>query len=170
MSKTTMSLKAFMAQFGDEDGVRKFFESRRWPYGAECPRCFSVERVNPAPQRKGYHCKNCRRYFTVRTGTIFEASNIKLEIWLECIYNLVVRRKGTPAIEFAKIIGVSEKTSWFIWHRLREALKKSPHYKLNKDVEVDQVFMGGLEKNKHANKKLRAGRGGVGKTPMMGFR
>lgn len=134
------------------------------------PRCFSVERVNPALQRKGYHCKNCRRYFTIRTGTIFEVSKIKLEIWLECIYNPAVNRKGTPSIEFAKSIGVTQKNSWVIWHRLREALKVSPNYKLRDVVEIDEVFMGGLEKIKHANKMLRAERGRVGKTPMIGFR
>ena len=112
----------------------------------------------------------CREDFTVRTGTVMERSHIPLHKWLYAMYLLVTARKGISSLQLAKEIGVTQKTAWFLLHRLREACGGRNLTKLKGIIEIDECFVGGLEGNKHANKKLHAGRGPVGKTAVLGMR
>jgi transposase-like protein len=117
-----------------------------------------------------YRCNQCKEDFTVRTGTIFERSHVPLHKWVYAMYLLVTARKGISSMQLAKEIGITQKSAWFVLHRLREACGGSDLSKLKGIIEIDETFVGGLEKNKHESKKLKAGRGTVGKTPVLGMR
>jgi transposase-like protein len=169
MSKSTISTFQLFQRFPDKESARLYFESRLWPTGAICPVCKSTERITV---RKGgyYRCNTCSEDFTVRTGTVMERSHIPLHKWLYAMYLLVTARKGISSLQLAKEIGVTQKTAWFLLHRLREACGGKNLTKLRGIVEIDECFVGGLEGNKHADKKLHAGRGPVGKTAVLGMR
>jgi len=117
-----------------------------------------------------YRCNRCKEDFTVRTGTIFERSHVPLHKWVYAMYLLVTARKGISSMQLSKEIGITQKSAWFVLHRLREACGGKDLTKLQGIIEIDETFVGGKETNKHENKKLKAGRGTVGKTPVLGMR
>lgn len=168
MSKVTISTFELFNLFPDQESARKYLEGRLWPQGPRCPVCGLGERITA---RKGgfYRCNQCQEDFTVRTGTIFERSHIPLHKWVYAMYLLVTARKGISSMQLAKEIGITQKSAWFVLHRLREACGKDLK-KLKGIIEIDETYVGGIEANKHQSKKLRAGRGSVGKTPVLGMR
>jgi transposase-like protein len=168
MSKSTISTFQLFAMFPDQETARVYLEGRLWPSGPRCPVCGLGERITA---RKGgfYRCNQCREDFTVRTGTIFERSHVPLHKWVYAMYLLVTARKGISSMQLAKEIGVTQKSAWFMLHRLREACG-SDFGKLQGLVEIDETYVGGIEANKHEHKKLKAGRGAVGKTAVLGMR
>ena len=177
MSKSTISTFQLFALFPDEETARVYIEDRLWPKGPVCPDCKSGERVSAlrtcATRKAGYYrCLACGFDFTIRTNTIFERSKVPLHKWLYSMYLLVTARKGISSMQLAKEIGVTHKTAWFILGRLREACggPDGPLDKLRGTIEVDECFVGGIEANKHERNKLHAGRGGVGKVPVLGIR
>lgn len=168
MSKSTISTFELFAMFPDEATARDYLERRRWPDGPRCPVCGLGERVTD--RRAGfYRCNQCKEDFTVRTGTIFERSHVPLHKWIYAMYLLVTARKGVSSLQLSKQIGITQKSAWFVLHRLREACGDELT-KLQGIVEIDETYMGGIEANKHEHKKLKAGRGAVGKTPVLGMR
>jgi transposase-like protein len=168
MSKSTISTFQLFEMFPDQETARVYLEGRLWPNGPRCPVCGLGNRVSV---RKGgfYRCNQCKEDFTVRTGTIFERSHVPLHKWIYAMYLLVTARKGISSMQLAKEIGITQKSAWFVLHRLREACG-SKLEKLKGIVEIDETFVGGKETNKHEWKKLKAGRGTVGKTPVLGMR
>lgn len=168
MSRSTISTFQLFEIFPDQESARLYLEDRLWPDGPKCLTCKSGDRITV---RKGgfYRCNSCQLDFTVRTGTIFERSHIPLNKWLYAMYLLVTARKGISSMQLAKEIGVTQKSAWFMLQRLREACGKDID-KLRGQVEIDETFIGGLERNKHEKKKLNMGRGAVGKTPVLGMR
>jgi len=169
MSKSTISTFQLFEMFPDAESARLFLESRIWSDGVTCPSCKAKENITT---RKGgfYRGNPCQLDFTIRTGTIFERSHIPLHKWLYAMYLLVTARKGISSLQLAKEIGVTQKSAWFMLHRLREACGGPKLMKLKGIVELDECFIGGKERNKHEHKKLKAGRGAVGKTAVLGMR
>jgi transposase-like protein len=168
MSRSTISTFQLFALIPDQETARLYLESRLWPNGVVCPTCSKGNRVTA---RKGgyYRCLDCKGDFTVRTGTIFERSHVPLHKWIYAMYLLVTSRKGISSLQLAKEIGITQKSAWFVLQRLREACGNDPTV-LQGIIEVDETYVGGRERNKHASKKQRLGRGTIGKTAVIGMR
>jgi transposase-like protein len=170
MCKSTISTFQLFERFPDQEAARVYIEARLWPNGPKCPVCGLGDRITARKGKSGfYQCVQCKEDFTVRTGTIFERSHVPLHKWVYAMYLLVTARKGISSMQLAKEIGITQKSAWFVLHRLREACGGN-FEKLQGIIEIDETFVGGKEANKHENKKLKIGRGTVGKTPVLGMR
>ena len=153
--------------FPSEDAASAWFESHVWPDGRHCPRCGGVETIE-AHGDMPYWCPACRRYFSVRIGTAFERSKVPLRKWAYAIYLEMTSLKGISSMKLHREIKVTQRTAWFMLHRIREVWSVECEVLFAGPVEVDETFFGGREANKHASKKQRLGRGGVGKSVVVG--
>src|SRR6266436_4991742 len=120
MSRSTISTFQLFEMFPDQDSARRYLESRLWPQGPRCPVCGMGDRIT-ARKNGFYRCNQCKIDFTVRTGTIFERSHVPLHKWIYAMYLLMTARKGISSMQLAKEIGITQKSAWFVLHRLREA-------------------------------------------------
>jgi transposase-like protein len=170
MSKSTISTFQLFEMIPDQEAARTYIEGMLWPNGPICPVCGIGERVSPRKGKVGfYHCNQCKEDFTVRTGTVFERSHVPLHKWVYAIYLVVTARKGISSMQLAKEIGVTQKTAWFVLGRLREACGDN-FEKLKGIIEIDEAWIGGSEKNKHADKRQPGRQGGAGKAAVLGMR
>lgn len=156
--------------FPDEETARNWFEHQVWPDGViTCPRCGS-HRTHPIQNRNSpYRCSRCRRHFSVKTGTALARSRVALRQWVFALYLETTHVKGIASMKLHRDIGVTPKTAWFMLHRIREAWTNVT-VELDGSVEIDEACIGGLERNRHEGKKLRKGRGGVGKARVVAMR
>ena len=169
----TISTYELLKMFPDAEAARRFIERQRWNGHVVCPHCGCDGNITVRKgKRLGYYrCRDCGGEFTVRTGTIFERSHVPLDKWLLAMYLVVTSRKRISSMQLSKELSIAQQTAWFLLGRLRECLGKAPgDGKLRGIVEIDEAFIGGKEGNKHAHKRVKAGRGTLGKQPVIGLR
>lgn len=168
------TLQQAIQYFTDEQVCIDAVASMRWANGPECPYCQTKEPYYLASQKR-WKCRSCRKQFSVKVGTIFEDSAIPLNKWLPALWMLVNDKNGVSSYELHRALGISQKSAWFVLHRLRTVLKHDTSFKLggpdSGPIEVDEAYIGGVAKNMHAAKRRALG-GGVKaqyKTPVMGM-
>jgi len=159
-----VSLTDMLKRFPDERSCVDYLTEIRWREGSFCPYCGS-QKVYHFKDNKNHKCGVCRKRFSIKVGTIFEDTKIPLQKWFIAIYFLTCHKKGISSVQLSKDLGVTQKTAWFIAHRLREATKtKAFNAPLKHSVEVDETLIGGKEKNKHVCKRVAGTQGRSTKT------
>lgn len=163
------SLIEVMRAFSDKSVCEAHLEKLRWN-GNVCPHCSAK---NPYKTNRGYKCRNkeCHKKFSVTVGTFFENTNIPLSKWFVAMYLITSHKKGISSLQLAKDIEVTQKTAWFILHRIREMLKGNFSELLEGTIEADETFIGGQNKNRHKHKQIdnTQGRSVKDKIPVFGL-
>jgi transposase-like protein len=158
--------------FSDPDTCLSFMVSLRWPDGVVCPRCGSRE-VTFLANARVWKCrvKHDHQKFSIKVGTVMEDSPIGLDKWLPAIWLLVNAKNGTSSYELHRALGVTQKTAWFLLHRIRLAMQQGTFEKMSGQVEADETSIGGLARNMHKDKKAKkiTGTGSSGKAIVMGL-
>jgi transposase-like protein len=159
--------------FDDPDVCVQFVADIRWPDGPVCPTCGGTEH-SYLTTRRLWKCKACKRQFSVKVGTIFEDSSIKLKNWLTAIWLICNSKNGISSYELGRAIGVQQRSAWFMEHRIRLAMQIGTFDRITGEVEVDETFVGGKAINKHAHKRIDYKKEGKpyteGKTIVIGAR
>ena len=165
-----LSLPELIKMFPDDQAAEAWFGQCRWPHGPQCPNCGSWKiQEGAAHKSMPYRCRECRKRFSVRSKTVMADTKLGYQVWLLAIYLLTTGIKGTSSMKLHRDLGITQKTAWHLAHRIR-AMWQAGDFLLSGPVEADETYIGGKESNKHESKKLKAGRGTVGKTPVSGVK
>ena len=149
------TLQEAIQYFADQQRCQDLLSAMRWPQGPVCPSCRSHEH-GYVKSRAIYQCKSCRKQYSAKVGTIFEDSPIKLDKWFCALWMLTNAKNGVSSYEVARSLGVTQKTAWFMMHRIRLALQHgSIDRKLMGEVEVDETYIGGKARNMHHDKRMK---------------
>jgi transposase-like protein len=166
------SLQEAIVYFSSPDNCREYLVAHRWPEGVTCPRCGSKNVLFQAKYNR-WQCgsKHALRQFTAKTGTIFEDSPLGLDKWLTAMWQVVNCKNGISSYEVHRAIKVTQKTAWFMDHRIRLALTMGTINKLSGQIEADETFIGGKARNMHKDERALkiTGTGGKNKTAVLGI-
>ena len=173
----SFNLIQFYQKFGTEEQCQDFIFKNRWANGVTCPKCGEIDVKTYRLASGRIKCASCRNTFTVRTRSVFEDSPVSLQKWLLAIYLCGSYKKGISSIQLGKFIDVTQKTAWFMLQRIRYVYENDSFELLDGEVEMDEAYIGGSDKYKHHNKKLKTltGKGAQGfgsknsKAPVVGM-
>lgn len=156
--------------FSDLDVCTEYVAGLRWPDGPVCPRCEGREH-SYLTTRRLWKCKGCKRQFSVKIGTVFEDSPLGLDKWLPAVWLAANSKNGISSHELGRALGVTQKSAWFMLHRIRLAMQTGSFFKLSGEVEVDETYIGGKARNMHKAERARkiGGRGAKGKAAVLGM-
>lgn len=172
MFQSFKTLPQMFDAFPTEQSAIDHLTAIRWANGKFCPLCGNANeaKIGTLTGTNTHKCYECRKRFSIKVGTIFQDTKLPLRKWYAAIWMITNHPKGIASTTLATDLGITQKTAWFVLHRLRHAARtNSFNAPLSGEVEVDETAVGGLEKNKHESKKKHAGRGLIGKTVVMGL-
>ena len=165
-----ITLVEAVARFDTETKAEAWFVAQRWPGGVTCPFCASANVATVASRKpQPYRCREraCRKSFSVKTGTLLHSSNLPLRKWAIAVFLYSTNLKGVSSMKLHRDLGISQKAAWYMAHRIRGTWSAGAD-RFAGPVEVDEMYIGGKERNKHERKKRHAGRGSVGNTAVAG--
>ncbi len=167
-----ITLMQLMDMFPDEISATRWFEAQVWSAGRCCGHCGSVETKEvPKAKPMPYWCRDCRSYFSVRTGTPLAHSRVCIRKWAIAIYLCSTSLKGVSSMKLHRDLGVTQRTAWFMLHRLRKAWEEESDERFDGPVEIDETYIGGKRKNMAKSKRKElTGRGAVGKDTVVGIK
>ncbi len=165
------SLVEAIRHFSDPDVCTEFVAKLRWPEGPFCPRCGCVD-YSYLSTRKVWKCKGCKKQYSVKLGTIFESSPLGLDKWLPAVWLVANSKNGISSHELGRSLGVTQKSAWFMLHRIRLAMQTRSFLRLSGEVEIDETYIGGNPANRHGSTRNPLDKNGwmANKTTVLGMR